>query len=166
MRPHNSPLPPHLGSYARARLVSQDRRHLFVTPCLSPCTSLLEGSPPFLSSLDFIGSAGICVGPYMNRSHKKCLRPGPSPVYYLSFPPPRTYCTVLYQIRRPLGLVFVIPFVGWKNCFCSIFSWTLICPSLTQSPGLMVFPATYPPPPHTFDSGTSLEPRPWRGQLD
>ncbi len=26
------PLPPHLGSYTRALLVSQDRRHLFVTP--------------------------------------------------------------------------------------------------------------------------------------
>ncbi len=27
------PPPPHLNSYARALLVSQDRRHLFVTPC-------------------------------------------------------------------------------------------------------------------------------------
>ncbi len=27
------PSPPHLGSYTRALLVSQDRRHLFVTPC-------------------------------------------------------------------------------------------------------------------------------------
>ncbi len=32
--PANLPLPPHLGSYTRALLVSQDRRHLFVTPCL------------------------------------------------------------------------------------------------------------------------------------
>jgi hypothetical protein len=30
------PLPPHLGSYTRALLVSLDRRHLFVTPCLYP----------------------------------------------------------------------------------------------------------------------------------
>jgi hypothetical protein len=29
-----TPIPPHLGSYARALLVVQDRRHLFVTPCL------------------------------------------------------------------------------------------------------------------------------------
>ncbi len=28
--PRNSPLPPHLGSYTRALLVSQNRRHLFV----------------------------------------------------------------------------------------------------------------------------------------
>jgi hypothetical protein len=28
-----SPPSPHLGSYTRALLVSQDRRHLFVTPC-------------------------------------------------------------------------------------------------------------------------------------
>ncbi len=28
------PPPLHLGSYTRALLVSQDRRHLFVTPCL------------------------------------------------------------------------------------------------------------------------------------
>jgi hypothetical protein len=27
------PIPPHLGSYTRALLVSQIRRHLFVTPC-------------------------------------------------------------------------------------------------------------------------------------
>ncbi len=32
LRPRNSPLPPHLGSCMRALLVSQDRRHLFVTP--------------------------------------------------------------------------------------------------------------------------------------
>jgi hypothetical protein len=38
-RPHNSP-PPHLGSYARALLVSQDRRHLFITPCLQHTTIL------------------------------------------------------------------------------------------------------------------------------
>jgi hypothetical protein len=28
------PPPPHLGSYRRALLVGQDRRHLFVTPCI------------------------------------------------------------------------------------------------------------------------------------
>jgi hypothetical protein len=27
------PIPPHLGSYTRALMASQDRRHLFVTPC-------------------------------------------------------------------------------------------------------------------------------------
>ncbi len=32
LRPRNSPLPPHLGSYTRTLLSSQDRRHLFVTP--------------------------------------------------------------------------------------------------------------------------------------
>jgi hypothetical protein len=35
--PRNPPPPPHLGSYTRAVLVSQDRRrHLFVTPLISP----------------------------------------------------------------------------------------------------------------------------------
>jgi len=63
----------------------------------------------------------------------------------------------VYQIHRPLGLAFAISFVGWENCCRSIFSWTLICSSLPQSPDLLVFPATYPPPPH-IDSGTSLEP--------
>ncbi len=53
---------------------------------------------------------------------------------------------VLYQIHRPLGLAFVISFVGWENCFCSIFRRTLMCPSLSQSPDLLVFPATYTPP--------------------
>ena len=28
----------------------------------------------------------------------------------------------MYQIRRPPGLAFVIHFVGWENCCCSIFS--------------------------------------------
>ncbi len=28
------PIPPHLGSYTRVLLVSQNRRHLFVTPCV------------------------------------------------------------------------------------------------------------------------------------
>ena len=28
----------------------------------------------------------------------------------------------VYQIRRPLGLVFVIYIGGWENCCCSIFS--------------------------------------------
>ncbi len=33
LRPHNTPpIPPHLGSYTRALLVSQDRRHLCITP--------------------------------------------------------------------------------------------------------------------------------------
>jgi hypothetical protein len=32
LRPRNSPLPPHLGSYTRALLVSQERRHLFSNP--------------------------------------------------------------------------------------------------------------------------------------
>ena len=61
----------------------------------------------------------------------------------------------VYQIRRPLGLAFVISFVGWENCCRSIFSWTLICSSLPQSPDLLGFPATYPPPPH-IDCGPHL----------
>jgi hypothetical protein len=32
--PQPQPLPPHLVSYTRALLVSQDRRHLFMTPWL------------------------------------------------------------------------------------------------------------------------------------
>jgi hypothetical protein len=36
------PIPPHLGSYTRALLVSQDRRHLFVTPLWSPKVSGLS----------------------------------------------------------------------------------------------------------------------------
>ncbi len=36
-----TPLPPHLGSYTRALLVSQDRRHLFVTPCMVPTPRLI-----------------------------------------------------------------------------------------------------------------------------
>jgi len=33
LRPRN-PTPPHLGSYTRALLASQDKRHIFVTSCL------------------------------------------------------------------------------------------------------------------------------------
>ncbi len=43
LRPRNSLSPPNLGSYTRALLVSQDRRHLFVTPCLwSYCVQFLS----------------------------------------------------------------------------------------------------------------------------
>jgi hypothetical protein len=35
--PH--PLPPHLGSYTRALLVSQNRRHLFATPWGKQCST-------------------------------------------------------------------------------------------------------------------------------
>jgi hypothetical protein len=34
LRPRNPTPPPHLGSYTRPLLVSQDRRHLLVTPAL------------------------------------------------------------------------------------------------------------------------------------
>ena len=56
--------------------------------------------------------------------------------FYLDVVPEQSLKTfeekkAVYQIRRPLGLVFVISFVGWENCFCSIFRWTLICPSLS-----------------------------------
>jgi hypothetical protein len=50
------PLPPHLGSYTRALLVSQDRRHLFVTPCLQMTTlchlfsQLSKASVPYSTS--------------------------------------------------------------------------------------------------------------------
>jgi len=37
--PATPSLPPHLGLYTRALLVSQDRRHLFITPCLKPSKS-------------------------------------------------------------------------------------------------------------------------------
>jgi hypothetical protein len=53
----------------------------------------------------------------------------------------------VYQIRRPLGLVFVISFGVWETCCHSIFRRTQTCPSLSQSPDLLVFPATYTPPP-------------------
>ncbi len=62
----------------------------------------------------------------------------------------------MYQIRRPLGLAFVISFVGWENCCRSIFRWTLMCPSLPQSPDLLVFPGHVHPPPHTLIVGPHL----------
>ncbi len=37
LRPCNHPYPPDLGSYTRALLVTQNRRHLFLTLCLSGC---------------------------------------------------------------------------------------------------------------------------------
>jgi len=36
------PTPPHLGSYTRALLFSQDRRHLFVTPCSRGSVTCLQ----------------------------------------------------------------------------------------------------------------------------
>ncbi len=42
LRPRNPPPSPHLGSYTRALLVSQDRRHLFVTPLREAVSRRLE----------------------------------------------------------------------------------------------------------------------------
>ncbi len=36
LKPRNPPPPPSLGSYTRALLVNQERRHLFVTPWVEP----------------------------------------------------------------------------------------------------------------------------------
>ncbi len=47
----------------------------------------------------------------------------------------------LFYIQMDSNMSLLVP------CFCSIFRWILICPSLPQSPDLLVFPATYPPPP-------------------
>ncbi len=82
--------------------------------------------------------------------------------FYFMIVPEQSLKTVeekraVYQIRRPLGLAFVIYFGGWENCCRSIFSWTLICSSLPQSPDLLVFPAIYTPPPtHTLIVGPHL----------
>jgi hypothetical protein len=40
------PIPPHLGSHTRALLVSQDRRHLFVTP--GPCCQRMDLTKKYL----------------------------------------------------------------------------------------------------------------------
>ncbi len=42
LRPRPPPLSPHLGSYTRTLLVSQDRRHLCVTPCEQYLISLTK----------------------------------------------------------------------------------------------------------------------------
>jgi hypothetical protein len=47
------PLPPHLGSYTRAPLVSQDRRNLFVTPLPLPSTYHV----PVFSSITLVSIA-------------------------------------------------------------------------------------------------------------
>jgi hypothetical protein len=41
--PTTPPLPPYLGSHTRALLVSQDRRHLFVTPCVKGSHRMGDG---------------------------------------------------------------------------------------------------------------------------
>jgi hypothetical protein len=45
LRPRNPSPTPHLGSYTRALLVSQDRRHLFVTPCRPPSLKYPSATP-------------------------------------------------------------------------------------------------------------------------
>jgi hypothetical protein len=81
--------------------------------------------------------------------------------FYLDVVPEQSLKTfeekkAVYQIRRPLGLVFVISFVGWENCCRSIFRWTLICSSLPQSPDPLGFPGRIPPPPHALIVGPHL----------
>jgi hypothetical protein len=56
-RPRNSPPPPHLGSYARALLVSQDRRHLFCNPLISLKQQTIY--PPRLRGVPRSSSLGV-----------------------------------------------------------------------------------------------------------
>ncbi len=57
--PPNATSPPHLGSYTRALLVSQDRRHLFVTPCTAPIREI--NVPPNACFLVHILDSGISL---------------------------------------------------------------------------------------------------------
>jgi hypothetical protein len=57
-------LPPHLGLYTRALLVSQDRRHLFVTPWVSPSPSLLETRHQCKVHIHVLGSLLTHIPPY------------------------------------------------------------------------------------------------------
>jgi hypothetical protein len=52
---HVTPPPPHLGSYTRELLVSQDRRHLFVTPLSVSLSHTLILSP----YVDLLTEVGI-----------------------------------------------------------------------------------------------------------
>ncbi len=59
LRPRNSPLPRHLGSYTRALLVGHDRRHLFVTPCFAPSEKAVQRRP-YITVFD---SLCVCTDP-------------------------------------------------------------------------------------------------------
>ncbi len=93
LRPRNSPLPPHLGSYTRALLLSQNRRHLFVTPCPGPFVSsktnpITHPAQPHTHLHTLSYRPQVCHGGRIDRySHSKnneyTLAQGPPHVPYL-----------------------------------------------------------------------------------
>jgi hypothetical protein len=109
LRPRNSPpppLPPHWGSYTRALLVSQDSRHLFVTPWLNISTqhscSCNFSRYFYIFILDsyFRREAVHACGPSA-RLH----RTQPAPVHWPSaLPPPWAPCPTWERGRSRRGL--------------------------------------------------------------
>jgi hypothetical protein len=63
LRHRNSPLPPHLASYTRALLVSQDRRHLFITPQPDPVQNTVA-DVPYLQSVILTDDTHLVPGQY------------------------------------------------------------------------------------------------------
>ncbi len=74
LRPRNSPSLPNLDSYTRALLVNQDRRHLFVTPCIKhllpfypPTTCQFHSSHMELCKRVLLHNGGSCNACTMKR---------------------------------------------------------------------------------------------------
>ncbi len=74
LRPRNSPPPPHLGSYSRALLVSQDRRHLSVTPFSEHSRHVSPSPPCLLPSPNRIIGSMACQGELPACMISECLQ--------------------------------------------------------------------------------------------
>jgi hypothetical protein len=76
--------------YSLARLVSQDRRHLFVTPCTSGSTPLATFSKQFFFSFYISSFSPIFLSPFFkNNSPKRVIIPSAEIKSYTP-PPPST----------------------------------------------------------------------------
>ncbi len=74
LRPRNSPAsPPPLGSYTSALLVSQDRRHLFVSPCPSKSILLHLGVSPHCLEGPQQNEAQLLLKPKQNQGTYRYL---------------------------------------------------------------------------------------------
>jgi hypothetical protein len=133
--PQPTPCPPHLGSYTRVLLVSQNRRHLFVTPCCILLLRNLYGNSMLwqLQTLWTIGGCCLAVGaaaPHCCRKFlistlKNSFSSG-SLFYHFSLLPFIRSSVPLYSVLPFLH--FYIPYSSVIQCHCSPFLLSSVPP--------------------------------------
>jgi hypothetical protein len=109
-------LPPHLGSYTRALLVSQDRRHIFVTTCAS-YTRLVPDPQHFSDDGNSCTAESSSCTSLSYHSRKKRY------LLYRFSVSPTLFLTSQNRQKRPLSTVPIC-------CFSGLCLVRLLSPSL------------------------------------